>query len=139
MTDHPHPLPTGFGWDDSGERVPTCDPPAELGDRCPHCQKPYDEPDAGQAVLPVDMAALMRAVEHGRAEGQRELLQRLFRGATTGNEIVERAALMAFTQAWPGDGCPLTAADLASFTGVSERTAARRAANAKLAGRFADE
>ena len=138
MTD-PRPLPVGFGWDDAGSPVPVAMPPEELGDRCPHCQKPYDEPDAGQAVRPADMNPLMRAVEHGKTEGQRELLQRLFRGATTGNEIIERAALMAFTQAWPGDACPLTAGDLAAFTGVSERTAARRAANARLAGRFADE
>ena len=128
----------GIAYDDNGERVPCCDPPANLGDACPYCARPYDEPDDGPTVGAVDMAALMRAVEHGKTEGQRELLQRLFRGATTGNEIIERAALMAFTQAWPGDACPLTAGDLASFTGVSERTAARRAAAARLAGRFAD-
>ena len=137
MSEPQRHLPTGLAWSDSGEIVPVAMPPDP--DACPHCQRPYDQPDADQCVLPGDMAALMRAVEHGKTEGQRELLQRLFGGATTGNEIIERAALMAFTQAWPGDACPLTAADLGSFIGVSERTAARRAADARLAGRFADE
>lgn len=133
MTEQPEYIRDGVGWE-SGQPVPITVPSL---DTCPHCRRGYD--DDGPTVGAVDMAALMRAVEHGKTEGQRELLQRLFRGASTGSEIIERAALLAFALAWPGDACPLTAGDLASFTGVSERTAARRAAAAKLAGRFADE
>ena len=129
---------TGIAYDDNGEPVPVAMPAENIGDACPHCGKSYaDEPGAGQAA-PVDLVALLKAHELGRADGQRELLAALFKGSTTGQEIVERAAMLAFAETWQGD-CPLSVADLAAFLGVSSRTAARRASAAKLAGRFADE
>jgi hypothetical protein len=78
--------------------------------------------------------------EQGRAEGQREVLARLFHRAQTSTQIVERAAAMAFAATWPDDTpCPLNASDLASFTGVSRRTAERRVQKAKLSHSFPDK
>lgn len=88
------------------------------------------------AIPAVSIEHLQRAFdagrEQGRAEGQRELLQWLFAGATTGQQIVDRAAVRAFAATWPeGEPCPLTVADLAALVGVSPRTAARRKADAQ--------
>lgn len=123
-----------MAYDDNGEPVPVVHPPAGLGDCCPHCARPYDGPDQA-AAAPVDMAALLKAHALGKADGQRELLATLFRGAVSAQQIVERASVLAFAEVWPEGSCPLTPSDLAAFTGVSERTAARRAAAARLAGR----
>ncbi len=35
-------LPLGLAFDDAGELVRTVEPPADLADSCPHCQRPYD-------------------------------------------------------------------------------------------------
>jgi hypothetical protein len=78
--------------------------------------------------------------EVGKAEGHRELLQRLFCNVKTGKELIERAATMAFVEVWPDNApCPLKPTDFASLAGVSERTAARRAAEAKMAVSFPNE
>jgi hypothetical protein len=91
--------------------------------------------DTGSIGKAVDAARI-----EGKAEGQRELLQRLFRNVRTGGELIERAATMAFAEVWPDETpCPLTASDFASLAGMSERTAARRASESKLAGSFADK
>lgn len=39
------PPPLGLAFDDTGEVVPTVEPPADLGDRCQTCGKLYDAPD----------------------------------------------------------------------------------------------
>lgn len=91
-----------------------------------------------------DVRAMQRAFDQGREDGeaigQRRLLERIFAGATTGRDVIENAALAAFVETWPEDEpCPLSASDLASLAGVSERTAARRIAAAKMAVSFADK
>lgn len=118
-------------------------PDPDLGISCPYCHRPYDVPDETPAGIPaVDLEhlaiAFERGQEQGRAEGQREILKRLFAGATTSQQIVERAATMAFADVWP-DGCPLTPTDLAAITGISRATAKRRRAQANLSHSFADE
>ena len=133
--------PEGCGWESADGQpvaVRVVLPPDDLGDRCPHCGKDYAEaaqpPVAG--IPAVSIEHLQRAFEagreQGRDEGQRELLQWLFAGATTGQQIVDRAAVRAFAATWPeGEPCPLTVADLAALVGVSPRTAARRKADAQ--------
>ena len=69
-------------------------------------------------------------LEQGKAEGQRALLQRVFDGARTGREVLERVAVIAFVEVHP-DAAPATIADLAALSGLSERTAHRRVAEAR--------
>jgi hypothetical protein len=68
--------------------------------------------------------------ETGREEGQRALLQRVFDGAATGQAVLERVAVIAFVEVHP-DAAPATVADLAALSGLSERTAHRRVAEAR--------
>ena len=69
-------------------------------------------------------------LEQGKAEGQRALLQRVFAGARTGREVLERVAVIAFVEVHP-DAAPATVARLAELAGLSERTAHRRVAEAR--------
>lgn len=80
----PHPLPAGFGWDDSGEPVPVVHPPAGLGDACPCCRRSYApaEPDAAD-------------LDAERQETIRRLLDRLA-GSGSLRQIGWRCALAAW-------------------------------------------
>lgn len=137
-------LPLGLAFDDTGEVVPTVEPPDSLGDACPYCSRPYDDqtPAAGIPAVAIEhlQTAFEKGREQGRAEGMRELLQRLFQNVSTPQELTDRAAALAFAATWPdNEPCPLTVADLASITGTSLATAKRRKAQARLSHSFADE
>ena len=152
MSDRQHipahrPPPEGCAWE-SADGVPVVirvvQPPADLGDACPYCSRPYDDqtPAAGIPAVAIEhlQTAFEKGREQGRAEGMRELLQRLFQNVSTPQELTDRAAALAFAATWPdNEPCPLTVADLASITGVSRRTAERRVQKAKLSHSFPDE
>jgi len=143
-------LRPGFGFDDAGEAVPIAEPAhdefAEVLDIVRQWALAARLQLAESLGLPIGCdsqsleAAFERGREAGRAAGQRELLQRLFHNASTGSQIIERAAVAAFAEIWPTDApCPLKPSDLASLIGVSVRTAKRRAAEARLSPPSADE
>lgn len=144
------PLRPGFGFDDVGEVVPIAEPAHDEFAEVLDIVRQWALADRLQLAeslgLPIGCdsqsleAAFERGREAGRAAGQRELLQRLFLNASTGSQIIERAAVAAFAEIWPTDApCPLKPSDLASLIGVSVRTAKRRAAEARLSPPSADE
>lgn len=132
------PVAQSIAFDDQGEAVQTVGFDYDAVAR--EVDGEQDEPEQGPAAIEHLERAFEAGREQGRAEGQREVLARLFHRAQTSTQIVERAAAMAFAATWPDDTpCPLNASDLASFTGVSRRTAERRVQKAKLSHSFPDK
>ncbi len=132
------PVAQSIAFDDQGEAVQTVGFDYDAVAR--EVDGEQDEPEQGHAAIEHLERAFEAGREQGRAEGQREVLARLFHRAQTSTQIVERAAAMAFAATWPDDTpCPLNASDLASFTGVSRRTAERRVQKAKLSHSFPDK
>ncbi|NLH83997.1 MAG: hypothetical protein GX450_01045 [Verrucomicrobia bacterium] len=53
----------GLGFDEAGQRVPVALPPDSLGDACPTCSRPYDEPDTpGSEASETRREALLRVL-----------------------------------------------------------------------------
>ncbi len=143
-------LPPGLAWSGDGKVVPTTEFAHDEFGEVLEVVRQWPLADRLQLAeslgLPIGCdsqsveAAFERGREAGRAAGQRQLLQRLFHNASTGSQIIERAAVAAFAEIWPTDApCPLKPSDLASLIGVSVRTAKRRAAEARLSPPSADE
>jgi len=77
--------PSNLAFDDQGEVVCTVQPPADLGDVCPHCSRSYHE----EGLTSLDVAEI-------REQAIREVLDFLTAGEVEVNRIGWRCSLTAW-------------------------------------------
>ncbi len=78
--------PEQFAFDEHHAQVPTVMPDADLGEVCPHCQRPYDTPEGLSAA---EQARI-------RQEAIRETLAFLAGDTASVNRVGWRAVLLAW-------------------------------------------